>query len=102
MPRGRGSRGIKGDLVGRFVRAHLRPRLCEGDLVAWGNQSVHKRPELLALIWSRGADLALQPRYSPEFNASEEMWSKVEHLVRRARADTVGALADALALAGAR
>ena len=37
-----------------------------------------------------------QPRYSPEFNAFEELLSKVEHLVKRARADTPAALTGAL------
>ena len=67
--------------------------------MVWDNHSVHKRPELRALIDARGAELVWQPRYSPEFNACEEMWSKVKHLVRRARADTAGALREALAVA---
>lgn len=60
---------------------------------------MHKRPELRALIEARGAELVWQPRYSPEFNAVEELWSKVKHLVRRARADTAAALREALAAA---
>ena len=65
----------------------------------WDNHSVHKRPELRALVEARAAELVWQPRYSPEFNAVEEMWSKVKHLVRRARADTATALNEALAAA---
>jgi transposase len=90
---------VDGDVFERFVRDHLAPKLSEGDVVVWDNHSVHKRPELRRLIESRGAELVWQPRYSPEFNASEEMWSKVKHLVRRARADTGSALAEALGAA---
>ncbi len=68
-------------------------------MAGWDNHSVHKRPELRALIEARGAALVWQPRYSPEFNAVEEMWSKVKHLVKRARADTAAALTEALAAA---
>jgi len=87
---------VGGDLFERFVRDHLAPRLRRGDIVVWDNHSVHKRPRLRELIRARGAELVWQPRYSPEFNASEEMWSKVKHLVRRSRADTTDALTDAL------
>ena len=59
------------DLFERFVRDHLAPKLQEGDIVVWGNHSVHKRPKLRALIEARGAALVWQPRYSPEFNAVE-------------------------------
>lgn len=90
---------VGADLFERFVRDHLAPRLRKGDLVVWDNHSVHKRPALREMIRARGADLVWQPRYSPEFNASEEMWSKVKHLVRRARADTASALTAALSAA---
>ena len=85
-----------GDVFERFVRDHLAPRLERGVIVVWDNHSVHKRPELRALIEARGAGLVWQPRYSPEFNAVEELWSKVKHLVRRSRADTAAALTEAL------
>ena len=81
------------------MRDHLCPNLRKGDVVIWDNYSVHKRPELRALIEARGAELVWQPRYSPEFNAVEEMWSKVKHLVKRARADTQATLIEALAAA---
>lgn len=87
---------VDGDLFERFVGHHLAPRLRKGDVVVWDNHSVHKRPALREMIRARGAELVWQPRYSPEVNASEEMWSKVKHLVRRARADTATALKDAL------
>ncbi|MEM0960936.1 MAG: IS630 family transposase [Bacteroidota bacterium] len=90
---------VDGDLFERFVREHLSPRLRESDLVVWDNHSIHKRPNLRELIRARGADLVWQPRYSPEFNACEEMWSKVKRLVRRARADTETALSEALRVA---
>ena len=83
----------------RFLRDHLCPNLRPGDIVVWDNHSVHKRPELRTLIGARGAELVWQLRYSPEFNAVEELWSKVKHLVRRARAATQTALVAALAAA---
>jgi len=90
---------VNGELFERFVREHLAPRLRKGDLVVWDNHSVHRRPVLRELIEARGAALVRQPRYSPEFNASEEMWSKVKHSVKRACADTQAALVAALGAA---
>lgn len=87
---------VDGDVFERFVRDHLCPHLGPGDIVIWDNHSVHRRAELRALIEARGGELVWQPRYSPEFNACEELWSKVKHLVKRARADTGTALREAL------
>ena len=80
----------------RFVREHLAPKLKPGDVVVWDNHAVHKRPEVRRLIEARGAELVWQPRYSPEVNTSEPMWSKVKHIVRRARADTGSTLSEVL------
>lgn len=87
---------VDGALFERFVREHLAPTLEPGDIVVWDNHSIHRRAEVRRLIEARGGTLRPQPRYSPEFNACEELWSQVKHEVRRARADTQGALESAL------
>ena len=87
---------VDGAFFERFVREHLAPCLLPGDVVVWDNHSVHRGAAVRELIASRGSQLAPQPRYSPEYNACEETWSKVKHEVRRARADTEGALESAL------
>lgn len=87
---------VDGAFFERFVREHLAPALVPGDIVVWDNHSIHRGTEVRRLIEAQGACLARQPRYSPEFNACEEMWSKVKHEVRRARADTQGSLESAL------
>ena len=89
---------VNGAFFERFVREHLAPSLVPGDVVVWDNHSIHRGAEIRRLIEAQGARLAPQPRYSPEFNACEEMWSKVKHEVRRARADTQGALESALSV----
>ena len=96
---------VDGDVFERFVRDRLAPTWRPGNIMIrdnhsiWDNHSVHKRPELRARIEARGAELVWKPRYSPEFNAVKELWSKVKPLVRRARADTAAALTEALAAA---
>ena len=90
---------VDGDVFEMFVREHLAPSLKTGDIVVWDNHSIHKRPVLREMIEARGASLVPQPRYSPEFNTSEPMWSKVKHGAKRARSETQAALFEALGAA---
>ena len=76
----------------RFVVEDLAPSLQAGDVVVWDNHSIHKGAAARAAIEARGAVLLFQPRYSPDTNAIEMLWSKLKTLGRRARADTTAAL----------
>lgn len=84
----------------RFVRVHLVPSLEMGGLVLWDNTRIHGRGAV-RLIEEAGARVWPLPRYSPEYNAIELMWSKLKHYVRRLRADTTEALMEALKRAAA-
>jgi len=80
----------------RFVVEHLAPCLEVGDVVVWDNHSIHKGAGARAAVEARGARLLAQPRYSPECNAVELLWSKLKRLVRGAGADTAGGLHEAV------
>lgn len=80
----------------RFVVEDLVPSLRAGDVVVWDNHTIHKSAAIREAVEATGAVLLAQPRYSPELNAVEMLWSKVKHLVRKARADTAEALDAAL------
>lgn len=84
----------------RFVRQHLVPSLEVGDLVIWDNARIHSL-EAVRLVEAAGARVVPLPRYSPEYNAIEMLWSKLKHYVRKLRADTVEALRAALEAAAA-
>jgi transposase len=49
------------------------------------------------LIEARGCQLWLLPSYSPDLNPIEEAFSKVKHLLRKAKARTIDALFEATA-----
>ena len=83
-----------------FVREHLVPCLEAGDLVIWDNARIHS-DEAVRLVESAGASVVALPRYSPEYNAIEHLWSKLKHYVRKMKADTVEALKQALVAAAA-
>lgn len=91
---------MTGALFERFVAEHLVPSLKAGDLVVWDNAPIHTN-RAVALIKAAGAHVLALPRYSPEFNAIEHLWSKLKHYVRKQRADTQAALKAALQAAAA-
>jgi transposase len=63
------------------------------------NPSVHTSGWVRELIEERGCELWLLPCYSPEMNPIEEAFSKVKHLLRKAKARTLAALFEATARA---
>lgn len=79
-----------------FILHSLVPQLKPGDIVLWDNASIHKEEGLVAAIEAKGASLRRLPRYSPEKNAIELLWSKLKQLIRRARADALDHLQDVI------
>ena len=56
------------------------------------NLCVHTSGWVRELVEERGCELWLLPSYSPEMNPIEEAFSKVKHLLRKAKARTLAAL----------
>ena len=86
---------VTGAIFERFVEEYLVPSLEEGDIVIGDNARIHTA-RAVALVEARGARVLALPRYSPEFNAIEHLWSKLKHYLRKARADTLEMLKKAL------
>lgn len=82
------------DRVYEFFQMHLVPNLKQGQVVVLDNARIHKKreTELRALLAEKGCRLVFLPPYSPEWNPIENAWSKVKHLVRKAKARTKEAL----------
>ena len=75
-----------------FFKATLKP----GDIVAMDNLTSHRNPEVVAAIEATGAEVWFLPRYSPDYNPIEEMWSKVKSYLRKVAARTEDALIQAI------
>jgi transposase len=86
---------VTADVFERFVEEYLVPSLEPEDIVIWDNARIHT-PRAVELVEAAGAHVLPLPRYSPEFNAIEHLWSKLKHYVRKLRADTPVALREAL------
>ena len=79
-----------------WVREVLAPRLGPGDVVVMDNLPAHKNPAVAEAVGSAGATLRYLPRYSPDYNPIEHLWSKVKAHLRAAAARTYDALGTAI------
>jgi transposase len=87
---------LNGELFLAYVTQFLVPTLKEGDIVIMDNASPHKVKGVAEAIETAGAFVIYQPTYSPDFNPTENMWSKVKAALRTAKARTVDALMNSL------
>jgi transposase len=79
---------IDGPINGLSFRAYvdqfLRPTLTAGDIVIMDNLGSHKGQAVRRLIRAAGAKLFFLPRYSPDLNPIEQVFSKLKTLLRKA------------------
>ena len=61
----------------------LLPALTKGDIIIMDNLNVHKNSFDESLFMQKGVTIKYIPRYSPEYNPIEMMWSKVKAHVRK-------------------
>jgi transposase len=74
----------------------LCPRLQPGQVVVMDNLGAHKVQRVRELIEATGAQLLYLPPYSPDFNPTEQCWSKVKQRLRALKARTVDSLQQAI------
>jgi transposase len=79
-----------------WVREVLAPRLEPGDVVVMDNLPAHKVAAVAEAVQAAGATLRYLPRYSPDYNPIENLWSKVKTHLRSAAARTYEALGTAI------
>ena len=75
-----------------YVEQCLVPALKEGDIVVMDNLGSHKGKAVRAAIRKAGAKLFLLPKYSPDLNPIEKVFSKIKTLMRAAAERTIEAL----------
>ena len=87
---------LNGDLFRLYVKYVLAPSLNAGDVLLLDSLFVHKVAGVLDPIYERGAFVWFLPRYSPDFNPIELVWSKVKSVLRKLKARSFGELQVAL------
>jgi transposase len=80
-----------------YVEQVLAPILEPGDVVILDNLAAHKSARIRPLIQAKGAYVLFLPAYSPDLSPIEHAFSKIKQVLRRAKAQTVDALIDAIA-----
>jgi transposase len=83
---------INGECFLAYVKEVLASTLSEGDIVLIDNLGSHKSAKIRKAIEATGAALRFLPRYSPDFNPIEMMFSKLKTLLRKASERSVEAL----------
>jgi transposase len=79
-----------------YVARVLVPELAQGDVVVMDNLSCHKGLKIRAMIEAAGATLLYLPPYSPDFNPIENAFAKLKAFLRKAAAQTIHTLWDAI------
>ena len=87
---------INGERFLLYVEAVLLPTLRPGDIVIVDNLGSHKGKHVRAAIRKAGAHLIFLPKYSPDLNPIEQVFSKLKHLLRKAAARTVETVCTAI------
>ena len=87
---------INGERFLLYVEAVLLPTLQPGDIVIVDNLGSHKGKRTRATIRKAGAHLIFLPKYSPDLNPIEQVFSKLKHLLRKAAARTVETVCTAI------
>jgi transposase len=77
---------INGEAFLAYVRTFLVPTLKAGDVVVMDNLGSHRGKAVRRAIRAAGAKLLFLPKYSPDLNPIEQVFSKLKHLLRKAQA----------------
>ena len=77
---------INGERFRLYVEQLLLPTLKPGDIVIMDNLGSHKSKAVRQAIRSARARLLFLPKYSPDLNPIEQVFSKLKHLLRKAAA----------------
>ncbi len=87
---------INGDAFRTYVEKVLVPTLKPGDIVVMDNLGSHKGKAVRQAIRSAGARLFFLPKYSPDLNPIEQLFSKLKHNLRKAQARTPETVCQAI------
>lgn len=78
---------IKGSMKGQdfetFIQDDLCSHLSSNNVIVMDNLNSHKSKQVQQLIAATGARLLYLPRYSPDFNPIEMLWSVLKAFIRK-------------------
>lgn len=87
---------INGERFLLYVEKVLVPSLRPGDIVVMDNLGSHRGKAVRQAIRQAGAKLFFLPKYSPDLNPIEQLFSKLKHWLRKAAERTTDAVCNAI------
>jgi len=87
---------INGQIFLAYVRDILIPTLSPSDVVIMDNLGSHRGKIVRRAIRDAGARLLFLPKYSPDLNPIEQVFSKLKHSLRKAQARSADAVLNAI------
>lgn len=87
---------INGERFRLYVEKVLVPSLKPGDVVIMDNLGSHRSKAVRGAIRQAGAKLLFLPKYSPDLNPIEQVFSKLKHWLRKAAKRTADAVCNAI------
>jgi transposase len=88
---------INGQSFLAYVQDFLVPTLSPGDVVIMDNLGSHRGKAVRRAIRQAGTKLFFLPKYSPDLNPIEQVFSKLKHMLRKAQARSYDAVVNAIA-----
>lgn len=88
---------INGESFRLYIDKVLVPTLRPGDIVVMDNLGSHRSSAVRSALRAAGAKLFFLPKYSPDLNPIEMLFSKLKHGLRKAAKRTEDAVYDAIA-----
>jgi transposase len=79
-----------------WVEECLAPTLNPGEVVIMDNLGSHKGKAVRQAIRKAGAKLLFLPKYSPDLNPIEQVFSKLKHGLRKAKARSFEAIVETI------
>jgi transposase len=87
---------INGQIFLAWVRESLVSTLKPGQIVIMDNLGSHRGKAVRQAIRQAGARLLFLPKYSPDLNPIEQVFSKLKHFLRKAQARSYEAILAAI------
>lgn len=88
---------INGDSFRTYVEKVLAPTLTPDDIVVMDNLGSHRGNRVRQIIRAAGAKLFFLPKYSPDLNPIEQVFSKLKHFLRKSAPRSAEAICSAIA-----
>jgi transposase len=87
---------INGEIFLAWVQESLVPTLTPGDVVVLDNLGSHRGKQVRRAVRKAGAKLIFLPKYSPDLNPIEQVFSKLKHNLRKAQARSFDGISAAI------